>query len=136
MEEGYSTTLLGGDAVRFINEQNPTKPFFLYLAFNAPHTPYQAPQEYIDRYKNITDEARRASAGSITAMDDQIGRVVDALDKKKMRDDTLIVFISDNGGTRNAMFTRSAKGKERSLRAAPAWLRSPTGPVTSLQGAP
>jgi arylsulfatase A-like enzyme len=105
VEKGYSTTLLGDDAVRFINEQNPTKPFFLYLAFNAPHTPYQAPQEYLDRYKNITDEARRAYAGSITAMDDQIGRVVDALDKKKMRDDTLIVFMSDNGGTRNAMFT-------------------------------
>src|SRR5215471_14131831 len=102
VEKGYSTTLLGNDAVRFINEQNPTKPFFLYLTFNAPHTPYQATQEYLDRYKNIADPARRAYAGSITAMDDQIGRVVDALDKKKMRDNTLIVFMSDNGGTRNA----------------------------------
>jgi arylsulfatase A-like enzyme len=105
VEKGYSTTLLGNDAVKFINEQNPTKPFFLYLTFNAPHTPYQAPQEYLDKYKNITDPARRAYAGSITAMDDQIGHVVDALDKKRLRDNTLIVFMSDNGGTRNPMFS-------------------------------
>jgi arylsulfatase B len=105
VEKGYSTTLLGNDAVKFINQQDGTKPFYLYLAFNAPHTPYQAPQEHLDRYKNIADPARRAYAGSITAMDDQIGHVVDALDKKKLRDNTLIVFMSDNGGTRNPMFS-------------------------------
>jgi arylsulfatase A-like enzyme len=104
-EKGYSTTLLGNDAVKLINEQDGTKPLFLYLAFNAAHTPYQAPQEYLDQYKGITDPARRAYAGSIAAMDSQIGRVVDALEKKKMRDNTLIVFMSDNGGTRNPMFT-------------------------------
>jgi arylsulfatase A-like enzyme len=105
VEKGYSTTLLGNDAVRFINQQDPTKAFFLYLPFNAPHTPYQAPQEYLDKYKDIADPARRAYAGSITAMDDEIGHVVDALDKKKLRDNTLIVFMSDNGGTRNPMFS-------------------------------
>jgi len=105
VEKGYSTTLLGNDAVKFINEHGLTKPFFLYLTFNAPHTPYQATQEYLDKYKNVADPARRAYAGSITAMDDQIGRVVDALDKKKLRDNTLIVFMSDNGGTRNPMFS-------------------------------
>jgi arylsulfatase A-like enzyme len=103
-EEGYSTTLLGNDAVRLINEHDPAVPLFLYLAFNAPHTPYQATQEYLDRYKNITDPSRRAYAGSITAMDDQIGRVLAALDQRKLRDNTVIVFQSDNGGTRNAMF--------------------------------
>jgi arylsulfatase A-like enzyme len=104
-EKGYATTLLGNDAVKYINERNVTTPFFLYLAFNAPHTPYQAPQEYIDRYKNIEDPTRRTYAGMVTCLDDQIGRVLDALDKKKLRDNTLIVFQSDNGGTRNAMFT-------------------------------
>ncbi len=103
-EKGYTTTLLGNDAVKFINESDAAMPFFLYLAFNAPHTPYQAPQEYLDQYKNIADPSRRAYAGSITAMDDQIGRVLDALDKKKMRDNTLILFHSDNGGTKNTMF--------------------------------
>jgi len=103
-EEGYSTTLLGNDAVRLIEEHDPAKPLFLYLAFNAVHTPYQAPQEYLDKYKNIGDPSRRAYAASATAMDDQIGRVVQALAEKKMLDDTLIVFQSDNGGTRNPMF--------------------------------
>lgn len=103
-EEGYTTTLLGNDAVKLINGRDATKPFFLYLSFNAPHTPYQAPREYLDQYKDITDPSRRAYAASITAMDDQIGRVVDALDKKKIRDNTLIVFQSDNGGTFNPMF--------------------------------
>lgn len=103
-EEGYSTTLLGNDAVRLINEWKGEKPFYMYLAFNAPHTPYQAPPEYLDQYKNIADPSRRAYAASITAMDDQIGRVVAALEAKGLRDNTLIVFQSDNGGTRDAMF--------------------------------
>ena len=104
VEEGYSTTLIGNDAVKFINEHDPAKPLYLYLAFNAAHTPYQATQEYLDKYKGIADPARRAYAGSITAMDDQIGLVLDALAKKKMLDNTLAVFMSDNGGTRNPMF--------------------------------
>lgn len=103
-EEGYATTLLGNDAVKRINEHDPSKPLFLYLAFNAPHTPYQAPLEYLDQYAGIADPSRRAYAGSITAMDDQIGRVVAALDTKKMRANTLIVFHSDNGGTRDKVF--------------------------------
>ena len=103
-EKGYTTQLIGNDAVKYINEQSADKPFYLYLTFNAPHTPYQAPQEYIDRYKNIADPTRRTYAGMVTCMDDEIGRVVAALDKKGLRDNTLIVFQSDNGGTRNAMF--------------------------------
>lgn len=103
-EPGYSTTLLGNAAVTLIDGHNTAVPLYLYLAFNAPHAPYQAPQEYLDQYKNIADPSRRAYAGSITALDDQVGRVVAALNQKGMRDNTLIVFQSDNGGTRNAMF--------------------------------
>ena len=104
-EKGYSTTLFGNAAVKRIADHDPAVPLYLYLAFNAPHTPYQAPKEYLDQYKDIADPSRRAYAASITAMDDQVGRVLEALDKKRMRDNTLIVFQSDNGGTRNAMFT-------------------------------
>ena len=103
-EEGYATQLLGNDAVKYIDGQDPNKPFYLYLAFNAPHTPYQAPQDYIDRYKNIEDPTRRTYAGMVACLDDEVGRVVAALDKKGLRDNTLIVFHSDNGGTKNAMF--------------------------------
>lgn len=103
-EKGYTTQLLGADAVKYINQQNTEKPFYLYLTFNAPHTPYQAPKDYIDRYKNIADPTRRTYAGMISCLDDEIGKVVAALEKKGLRGNTMILFHSDNGGTRNAMF--------------------------------
>jgi arylsulfatase A-like enzyme len=103
-EEGYTTELLGNDAVRLIENHDPATPLYLYLAFNAPHTPYQAPEEYVARYADISDPTRRIYAGMVTCLDDQIGRVVTALEKKGMRDNTIIVFHSDNGGTKNAMF--------------------------------
>ena len=103
-EIGYDTELFGNDAVRLINGYDQKAPLFLYLAFTAPHTPYQAPQSYLDRYKHIADPGRRAYAAQITAMDDQIGRVLAALDKSGMRDNALIIFHSDNGGTRSKMF--------------------------------
>jgi len=104
-EEGYVTQLLGRDAVKLIENHDPKTPLFLYLAFTAPHAPYQAPQEYLDRYASIADPSRRAYAAMITAMDDEIGRVLAALEKRGMRENTLIVFQSDNGGPRSAKFT-------------------------------
>jgi arylsulfatase B len=103
-QKGYTTTLIGNEAVKLINEHNPASPLYLYLAFNAPHTPYQAPKEYVDRYRNIADPTRRTYAATVTCLDDQVGRVVAALDQKGLRDNTLIVFHSDNGGTRSAIF--------------------------------
>lgn len=104
-EKGYTTQLLGQDAVRFIDSQKPGDPFYLYLAFNAPHSPYQAPKEYLDRYASIADPTRRTYAAMVTCLDDQVGRVVAALEKKGIRDNTLIMFQSDNGGTFDATFT-------------------------------
>jgi arylsulfatase A-like enzyme len=104
-EKGYTTTLLGDDAVKYINAQDATKPFYLYLAFNAPHTPYQAPKEYIDKHSDIADPTRRTYAAMVDCLDENIGKVVAALDKKGLRDNTLIVFHSDNGGTTNKMFS-------------------------------
>jgi arylsulfatase A-like enzyme len=101
-EPGYVTTLLGEDAVRYIGRQPENKPFYMYLAFTAPHTPFQVPQKYLDMYKNIGDTNRRAYAAMITAMDDEIGRVVGALQKRGMRENTIIVFHSDNGGNQAA----------------------------------
>lgn len=103
-EKGYTTQLIGADAVKYISEQDTNKPFYLYLTFNAPHTPYQAPQEYVDRYKDILEPTRRIYAGMVSCLDDEIGKVVSALDQKGLRDNTLILFHSDNGGTTNAMF--------------------------------
>ena len=104
-EKGYTTQLLGEDAVKYIKARETNKPFYLYLTFNAPHTPYQAPQQYIDGYKNIAEPTRRIYAAMVTCMDDEIGRIVDAIDNKGLRDNTLIIFQSDNGGTKSKMFT-------------------------------
>ena len=104
-EEGYVTTLLGDEAVRVIEDHEAGTPLFLYLAFTAPHSPYQAPQDYLGRYADIADPSRRAYAAMITAMDDQIGHVVSALERRGLRENTLIVFQSDNGGPRSAQFT-------------------------------
>jgi arylsulfatase I/J len=110
-EPGYDTQLFGADAVQVINEHDKKSPLFLYLAFTAPHTPYQAPRNYLDMYKNIADPSRRAYAAQITAMDDQIGKVIEALKKRKMRDNTIIFFVNDNGGTRSNLFVGEAEVK-------------------------
>lgn len=104
-EDGYVTTLLGNEAVALIGRHDPNVPLFLYLTFTAPHAPYQAPQQVVDTYRDIADPNRRAYAAMITAMDGEIGRVVGALEARGMRDNTLLVFQSDNGGPRSAQFT-------------------------------
>lgn len=110
-EKGYDTTLFGNEAVRLISRHDPKTPLYLYLAFTAPHTPYQAPESYLAKYKNIADPLRRAYAAQITAMDDEIGRVVAALEKRGMLQNSLIVFHTDNGGTRDNMFAGEAAVK-------------------------
>ena len=104
-QTGYATELIGNEAVRWLGQQSARQPFFLYLTFTAPHAPYQAPKAWLDRYAHIADRDRRAYAAMISAMDQQIGRVVATLDAKGLRDNTLIVFQSDNGGPRDARFT-------------------------------
>jgi arylsulfatase A-like enzyme len=100
-DEGYTTKLLGDEAVRIIEQQDAARPLFLYVPFNAPHSPLQAPQEYLDRYKDITDTRRRTYAAMVTCVDDQVGRIVAALEKKGLSKNTLIAFSSDNGGPTN-----------------------------------
>ena len=112
-EEGYYTDLIGDDAVKLIENYDGKKPLFLYLASLAPHSPYQAPAKYTDLYKDtIKDEKRRTYAAMITAMDIQVGRIVAALEKKKMLDNTLIFFATDNGGSTSALFATGARSPE------------------------
>jgi arylsulfatase A-like enzyme len=110
-EQGYTTTLLGDEAVKLIGAHDPAEPLYLYLAFNAPHTPYQAPKEYLDRYAAIADPTRRTYAAMVAALDDQVGRVVEVLQKRKLQDNTLIVFHSDNGGLRDAKMAGEVAAK-------------------------
>ncbi|HEX7812793.1 MAG TPA: arylsulfatase [Burkholderiales bacterium] len=97
-EAGYSTSLIGRDAARFIAAHDPGQPLFLYLSFQSPQAPLQAPKEYLEAYKDVADENRRTYYAMISALDDAVGAVAAALGKNGMADDTLIVFHSDNGG--------------------------------------
>ncbi len=96
----YLTDELSDRAVEFI-DRDREEPFFLYLAYNAPHTPMQATEEYLARFPDIKDPRRRTYAAMVSAMDDGIGRVLDALDERGLADDTIVVFLSDNGGATN-----------------------------------
>jgi len=98
-EEGYTTHLFAREAVQFLREHDGRRPFFLYVAFNAPHQPLQVPDEYKVPYADLPEgDERRTYAGMVAAMDEAIGQIVDALDEKGLRENTLIVFSSDNGG--------------------------------------
>jgi len=112
-EKGYYTTLIGDEAVRLINKQGKDKPFFLYFASLAPHAPYQATKADQDRYAStIKDPTRRTYAAMVTSLDDQVGRIVAALEKRGLRENTLIIFSSDNGGPRSAVVASGAHSKE------------------------
>ena len=104
-ETEYTTHAFGREAVDFLARQKgKDQPFFLYLAFNAVHTPMQAPEDYLRRFPSIEDKKRRTYAGMLSAMDDNIGRVLKAVREGGLEEKTLICFISDNGGpiVRNA----------------------------------
>jgi arylsulfatase A-like enzyme len=111
-EDGYYTTLIGNEAVKLIEEQDGSRPFFLYFASLAPHAPFQAPKESIDRYASIKDVTRRTYAAMITELDVQIGRVVAALENKGLRQNTIILFASDNGGATSGLFATGARSPQ------------------------
>ena len=93
----YLTEHFGKEAPAFI-QRHAKQPWLLYLAFNAPHTPLQAADKYLDRVKTIADEQRRAYAAMICAMDDAIGATLAAVKATGAEENTLVFFISDNGG--------------------------------------
>ncbi len=98
-KQTYITDDFTDKAVEFIDKScSEDKPFFIYLAYNAPHAPLQAPQKYLDRTKHISNAHRSVYAAMILAVDDGIGRIWDTLERNKIDDNTMIIFLSDNGG--------------------------------------
>jgi arylsulfatase A-like enzyme len=93
----YLTDAFVERAVDFIKRQK-SQPFFMYLAFNAVHTPMEVTQKYLDRFPNITDERRRKYAAMLSAMDDGIGRTLAALHDAGLDENTIVFFFNDNGG--------------------------------------
>ena len=93
----YLTDVLGREASAFV-QRHQGKPWFLYLAFNAPHTPLQVTDRQLGRVKHIADETRRNYAGLVVGLDDAVGRVLAVLRETRQADNTLVWFFSDNGG--------------------------------------
>ena len=92
----YVTEEFATQAVDFI-DRNADKPFFLYAPFTAPHGPLEVTAKYYDRFPNIKDDQARIYAAMVSALDDGVGRILQALDKHGLRDNTMVVFLSDNG---------------------------------------
>lgn len=97
----YLTLELGAEAARQIRAAPAGKPWFRYLAFNAPHTPLQVPPEYLARFEKISDPQRRAYCAMVAAMDESVGVTLDALRESGQETNTLVFFFSDNGGPGN-----------------------------------
>lgn len=110
-EEGYSTNLLAREACRLIAEKNNAKPLFLYVPFNGVHSPMQVPDSYLQPYTALKGP-RQKLAGMLAAVDEAIGEIDAALEKAGLRENTLIIFSSDNGGPRPGTNTplRNFKG--------------------------
>lgn len=95
--EQYLTFELADRGVDFI-KRSAQEPFFLFLSFNAPHTPMQAPKKYLRKASHIEDEMRRTCAAMVMALDDAVGDVLDAIRSEKIEEKTVVVLMSDNGG--------------------------------------
>jgi len=114
----YLTTAFSREAAAFIERQASSnsaaaaageakKPFFLYLTYNAVHTPLQSPKEYLARFPNEKDDNRRTMLAMLAAMDDGVGQVLAKLRERKLEEETLVFFISDNGGPTHANTSRN-----------------------------
>lgn len=96
-ENEYITDAFSREAVSFV-ERHRDKPFFLYLAYNAPHAPLEATEKYLKRFESIKNPKRRTYAAMVSAMDDGVGLLIDKLEQLKLDQQTLVFFLSDNGG--------------------------------------
>lgn len=97
-DEGYSTDLIAEEAVRFIRQEVKDDPFFLYVPFNAIHTPLQAPQHWLMKVPQDVPKKDRVLQAMLYAVEDAVARVLEALEEKGVRENTLVLFLSDNGG--------------------------------------
>ena len=96
-EKEYLTDAFTREAIAFLDRQQD-KPFFLYLAYNAVHTPQDAKPEHLERFAAIQDERRRNYTARLTAMDEGVAQVLKKLNQKKFDENTIVIFLSDNGG--------------------------------------
>ncbi len=111
-EEGHATDLITREAVAFIKEKrDKSRPFFLYVPFSVPHYPLQEEEKWLKPYTHIKNKSRRLFAASMSHMDDSVGRLIRTLEEEKLRENTLVVFLSDNGAQEKWAATFEYEGR-------------------------
>ena len=102
-EKGHATDLITNEARKFITEiRDTSKPFFIYIPYSVPHYPLQEEEKWVEPYKGLKDvESRKLFAASMTHMDYAIGEVLQTLEEQQLLDNTIVIFISDNGGQKS-----------------------------------
>lgn len=108
----YATTLFTDVAIEKIENHNIEKPLFMYLPYTAPHAgyptdPLQVPEDILEKFTYIADPGRRRYAAMVSVIDDSVGRLVQAIKDKGILDNSIIVFISDNGAPIREVFNNS-----------------------------
>jgi arylsulfatase A-like enzyme len=115
--EGYITDVFTDNAIDFVSGvKKDERPFFLYLAYNAPHTPLEAPQEIVDSFDHIDDMGRRIYAAMVKSLDSNIGRLFEHLEKLGVEENTFVVFMSDNGAPKGPSLMGYNHGSNGPLR--------------------
>ena len=104
-EKAYLTDKIADESVKWLLENHQNGPFFMYLPFSAPHTPFQAKKEIYDLYAHVEDKNKRVYYAMIHSLDAAVGKLLDQLDELNLTENTLIFFLSDNGG---AIYTHAA----------------------------
>ena len=97
VEDGYATNLIANEAIRIIKNKDKNKPLFLYVAFNAPHTPIQVENDVMNELLFIEDIDDRRYAANIFSLDREIGKIIDVIENENLLENTIILFFSDNG---------------------------------------
>lgn len=99
-KEGHTTDLIGNASIEFVNSVPLDEPFFLYVPFTAPHTPFQAKPEDIAKYPK-REGNKQIYAAMVDCMDQNIGKIINTIKKRGQLDNTFVLFFSDNGGVKN-----------------------------------
>ena len=115
-EEGFQTELLTDEAIELIEKNDSEVPFFLYLAYHAPHVPLSEPPSGMETYSDVKDENQKLIYANTTFMDSEIGRLIDVLEERGDLENTLVWFFNDNGGsTRLGSSNLPLKGQKGSV---------------------
>ena len=112
-ESAYLTDAFTREAVSFI-DRNKDRPFFLYLAYNAVHSPLQGADKYMNKFSHIEDIHRRIFAAMLANLDDSVGEIMGKLKAEGLEENTIVIFLSDNGGpTKGTHFQQSSSARRK-----------------------